>query len=336
MVVVGAAGLSYQVSQTAPFFAAPDTVKAAARADIMHDFAALNLKIRQFEDKQSKHNFKIVDDQIIAQEVSDVTYNEELGQVSHARKALAKLARDLEGWNKKLNDSLMAEQTQIPDSAATQVVTPQGVNVPILLYHYTPPNFATQLQYLADHHYTGITLDQLVNALTGGGALPAKPVIITFDDGYSDQMKAFALLKQYRMPATYYIINGGPASNWCIGAGRTNSTCGDSYLSWDQVRELDASGLITIGSHTVDHANLASLPPDKQRMEIFDGKAQLEGQLGHKVHHFCYPYGSYNATTIALVREAGFTTATTTLPGTYQNASNLLTLYRVRNTLTLP
>lgn len=332
MVAIGSAGLSYQLSQALPYPAQADSLQKAVKADIVHDFTQLNLKIRTLEDKQAQYGVKVVDDQAIQQEISDITFNQEINNLSHARKALLQLTNDVKKWDKDLELAILRKSDKNPVQAAS----PEGINVPILIYHYTPTNFEEQLQYLVQHHYSAVTFDQLVDTLTKGALMPAKPVIITFDDGYEDQMKAFGLLKKYDMPATYYIIVGGPDSAWCIGAGRSNSACGDAYLSWGQVRMLDASGLITIASHTLNHLNLASLPPERQRLEIFEGKAQLESQLGHPVRHFAYPYGSYNGTTMQLVREAGFATAVSTLPGTFQGPSNLYSLYRVRSALTLP
>jgi len=163
------------------------------------------------------------------------------------------------------------------------------------------------------------------------------------DDGFADQMNAFALLQTYQMKATFYIIDGGPDSQWCIGANRRyndpsqpSTGCGDAYLDWDQIRQLDTSGLITIGSHTIDHPNLASETPDQQRSEIIGGKTELEQELGHPVRDFAYPYGSYDSTTIAIVKEAGFATAVTTAPGTLQSINNRYTLTRIRATYDLP
>jgi peptidoglycan/xylan/chitin deacetylase (PgdA/CDA1 family) len=73
-----------------------------------------------------------------------------------------------------------------------------------------------------------------------------------------------------------------------------------------------------------------------QRYEIIEGKHYLEAKLGHIVTDFCYPYGAFNPSAIAVVKEAGFTTATTTLPGTDQSVSSPFTMRRVRDALLLP
>lgn len=214
--------------------------------------------------------------------------------------------------------------------------------IPIVMYHNTPPNFEDQLVYLEQRGYTAIDLDQALAGLRGR-TLPAKPVVLTFDDGYADQMAAFGVLKRHNMRATFYIIGGGEASLWCIGAGRRYhdplqppAGCGDAYMNWDQVRELDRSGLITIGGHTVNHRDLAGLTADEQRLEIVTGKKMLEEQLGHGVRHFAYPYGIYTEETVGIVRAAGYVTAVTTETGEYQPGGAPLTLHRMRDAMGLP
>lgn len=217
-----------------------------------------------------------------------------------------------------------------------QIDVPAGVNVPILMYHRTPPDFEQQIKHLVDHGYAGITLSQLQMSLTIGAPLPAKPVIITLDDGYTDQLQEVSILGKYKMPATLYVINGGAASNWCIGANKKDLPNCEAYLNWDEIRKLDRDGLITIGSHTINHPNLASLSEDQQRAEIVGGKQELEKQLGHPVYDLAYPYGSFTDITARLAEQAGFRTAVTTLPGLTHTGAQLFTLTRLRNSLELP
>ncbi len=213
------------------------------------------------------------------------------------------------------------------------------MDIPIMLYHDMPTDFEAQLQYLQSHHYTTVTMAAVYAALTSGAALPSKPAVITFDDGLSDQMNAFALLEKYQMKATFYIITGGEASKWCIGADRRYDqgySCGDQYLNWDQIRQLDASGLIEIGAHTVDHLDLAKQSELVQRFQIEQSKATIESHLGHSVSSFAYPYGSYTQVTVGLVAKAGFSTAATTRASSTQSGSAILEVPRLRSTLKLP
>ncbi len=330
IVAICGAGLGYQFSNAVPSVAQIDHDKLAAKSDVMKDFNALSQKISDFENKQAKSGVRIVGDVEVQQAISDVTLNDSLGHVALARKALRKLEDSLDSWNKQLAETIRTR-------AVTVTADPsQNYDIPILMYHYTPGDFEYQLRHLLSRGYTAITLDQLNNAFRHRDPLPAKPVVITFDDGYENQLQAFALLEKYQMPATFYIVTSGGNSNWCVGAGRTNASCGDAYLNWDQVRQLASSSLVTIGAHTVNHANLANLSPEQQRSEIFDSKTQLEQQLKRTVRHFAYPYGSFNATTIGLIGDAGFITAVSTIPGTIQGMGNIFTLHRVRSALSLP
>ncbi len=191
-----------------------------------------------------------------------------------------------------------------------------AIHVPILVYHYlsTNPNphdklrtglsvapeiFARQCRYLADNGYTTITLDEYLAARAGKLKLPARPVILTFDDGYRDfYTNAYPILRRYQMRATIYIISdkvGQPA-----------------YMTWKQLRELAASPLITIGAHTRTHVPLDDVPTSRAQDEIVVGKQILEEQLGIPIKHFCYPYGHYSEAVRALVGAAGYLSATTT------------------------
>ena len=217
-----------------------------------------------------------------------------------------------------------------------------GVYLPILYYHHPPADFDAQLTYLEAHGYQVITMDDAIAGLHDG-VLPSRAVTITFDDGFSDQMEAFAILQRHHMPATFYIINGSAGSNWCIGAGRKYHLpsqpaggCGDDYLTWSQVKQLDESGLISIGGHTLDHANLPALAADEQYREIHDSKVELETLLGHPIYHFAYPYGSFTALTSAQVERAGYASAVSTIAGTEQYYTGRYALQRIRNAFDLP
>lgn len=210
----------------------------------------------------------------------------------------------------------------------------QKIQVPILMYHYirvnpdpndkigaglsvTPDNFNAQLDYLKNHSYQTITLDDLILALAGTKQLPARPIILTFDDGYADfYSTAFPALKQRQMQATAYIITGF--------VGKSD------YLTWNQIKELDKSGLITIGAHTVNHVDLPKVTSKIAQDEIENSKQTLAKQLGHAINHFCYPSGKYNDATITLVKNAGYLSATTVAGGTTHSYNDRYQLTRVR------
>jgi len=206
------------------------------------------------------------------------------------------------------------------------------VHLPILLYHKTPANFDFQMKHLVDAGYTPVFMQEVYMILTGKMAGPAKPVAITFDDGFTDQLEAVKILKKYNFKSTFYIIVGGDLSGWCIGVEKKSNTCGDSYLNWDQIKTIQSSGLVEIGSHTVDHLQLASLNEAAQRFQIFESKKTLELNLGVSILSFCYPYGNFNTTSEQLAKEAGYNNATTVVASEYQNPTLPFRLNRIRDT----
>jgi peptidoglycan/xylan/chitin deacetylase (PgdA/CDA1 family) len=212
---------------------------------------------------------------------------------------------------------------QIPQQVPTAVS-----KTPILMYHYVrdgvnqstdrlgyrlsvrPSELDAQLQALTDHGYTALTMSDYV----AGKALPTS-VVMTFDDGYADfYTEAYPIFKKYGWTATLYIISG---------------KIGGLYMSWDQLKELQQAGF-EIGAHTVDHADLSKENLAQQHTEIFESKATLERQLGVPVTAFCYPSGKFNDITLGLVKQAGFTSATTTKEGITHKGDDLFTLKRVR------
>jgi peptidoglycan/xylan/chitin deacetylase (PgdA/CDA1 family) len=192
---------------------------------------------------------------------------------------------------------------------------PSSINVPILTYHYirvnpdrndrmgfalsiTPSDFAAQMDWLAQNGYHTITTADLYTYLNGYGGLPSKPVILTFDDGYADfYTTALPILRSHGFVAVSYVVSG--FVGW------------PGYMTSAQIREADRSGM-EIGSHTVNHPNLASLPAGAVRTQLVQSKEFLEQVVGHPVVSFCYPSGKYTSAVAAAVAAAGYQDATTT------------------------
>jgi peptidoglycan/xylan/chitin deacetylase (PgdA/CDA1 family) len=210
-----------------------------------------------------------------------------------------------------------------------------GVRVPVLMYHYirnledpgkdpegyalsiSPEYFEQQIKYLSDEGYQSVTPEDLYQAIENKTKLPPKPVLLTFDDGYEDfYTNAFPILKMYNFKATIFVITGFVSEP----DGR--------YLTWDQIKELDRSGLITIGSHTISHKNLVTRP--EILPEIKQSKDVLEKFLGHSVTTFAYPGGAFNENVANLVNQAGYNTAFTTRYGIWHNYDSRFETSRVR------
>ncbi|MDB5194032.1 MAG: polysaccharide deacetylase [Parcubacteria group bacterium] len=206
-----------------------------------------------------------------------------------------------------------------------------SVKVPIIIYHsvrpyipnedalqdaydVTPELLESELAYLKNNGYTAISLDQLELLASGATTTPSKPVVLTFDDGWRNQYKyAFPLLKKYGDTATFYIYTNPIVHNL------------PHYLTWDMVREMDASGM-TIASHTLTHPYLSKLTPEELRKEIQGSKILIEENLGKPVKHFASPFGYTNAEIQGIVKDAGYETARTTYKGIYHSKDDLLKL----------
>lgn len=184
-----------------------------------------------------------------------------------------------------------------------------SVKVPILMYHFvannpnpkdkqrdalsvSPDKFDAQMGYLAQNGYTPITLDTLYGIYNNQTSNPAKPIILTFDDGYIDfYTTVFPILKKYNFHAVSFISTG------LIGGGY--------YMNWDQIKEIQSSWLVTFEAHTINHANLASLSFEQAYKQLLDSKNILSAQTGYPVNFVAYPYGISNKQVIAAAQKAG-------------------------------
>lgn len=230
-------------------------------------------------------------------------------------------------------------QNRVPTTKPTPKPTSTSqvgycLKVPVPIYHHIEPEvqakseghvsltvdpsaFENDLAYLNNTKYNTISAGDLVQALLAKRQLPPKPIVLTMDDGYEDIfLYAFPLLKKYNIRANLMIPTGLIGNN--------------GYLTWDQLREMVNTGLVTAYDHTWSHYSLINATPDKMRQEILTAKTQLEQNLGTKVDVFAYPYGSENPNVINFLQANGFKAAFSTIPGMYQCDSFIMTLHRTR------
>jgi len=244
--------------------------------------------------------------------------------------------------------SLKTQNTQASQSAKPKDATPAAIiesevptlasgyclNVPVLMYHHIEPNdaakaaghaflnvdtgvFESQMAYLSQKGYTAISADQLTQALKNHNQLPAKSIVLTFDDGYSDfYTYAFPVIKKYNLKANIMIPTGLMENS--------------GYMTWNQLKEITASGTGFVYNHTWSHANLGNASLEKIKYEIETASSQIQKYLGTNPNIFTYPYGSENQTVVNYLSQNGFVAAFSVIPGTYQCDSNIMLLRRTR------
>jgi peptidoglycan/xylan/chitin deacetylase (PgdA/CDA1 family) len=173
----------------------------------------------------------------------------------------------------------------------------------------TPADFASQLDYLRDEGFTTLRAADLAAALEPGGPeLPAKPVVLTFDDGFADfSRQALPALSQRGFNATLYITTG-----WITDADPRHRACaehaGDAppgTISWTQVKQARAAG-VEIGAHSVGHHQLDQLTIGPLRCELAASKSMLEDQLGAAVTGLSYPFGYSSRRVRRIAAEIGY------------------------------
>ncbi len=186
---------------------------------------------------------------------------------------------------------------------------------PILMYHQiagppetsdrlaVPPGaFAAQLAHLYAAGFTTLTASALAAAVSDGtGALPARPVVLTFDDGFADfHREALPLLRRYGFTATVFVTTGWiqDAGPWSAGSRP------GQMLTWGQIRESAAAG-VEIAAHSHRHPQLDQLTDADLRRELHDSKALLEDGLGRPVPGLAYPFGYSSTRVRRAARAAG-------------------------------
>lgn len=221
--------------------------------------------------------------------------------------------------NQPTNIDSTALTTALPDSSKPKPATAAAIlakrEVPVLCYHQirnnlpsdskrahddiiSPDNFRTHMKMLADSGYHTILPDQLYDYLVYDAKLPAKPIMITFDDTDEDQFTVGnATLKKYGFKGVYFIMT--------VSIGRKGRI---NYMTKEQIKQLSDEGN-TIASHTYDHKNFAQFTNEDWKTQIDEPTKKLEQITGKKVAYFAYPYGVYKASGLPKLKEHGFKAA---------------------------
>jgi peptidoglycan/xylan/chitin deacetylase (PgdA/CDA1 family) len=191
--------------------------------------------------------------------------------------------------------------------------TPNPTTVPTAV-------FAEQMTLLSQLGYAPVALDAVRDHFGLGAPLPLGAVLITFDDGYRDNLEnALPVLREHGYPAVLFVpvayLDDGrplPHEELLVTLGVRNPT-----LGWDELAELEAGG-VRIESHGIGHWPLTALDPAEATREIALSKLRLEERLGREVEAFAYVKGSqadYRPEHASLVQQAGYKLAFTSVSG---------------------
>jgi peptidoglycan/xylan/chitin deacetylase (PgdA/CDA1 family) len=214
----------------------------------------------------------------------------------------------------------------------------------VLMYHKVndvPENSVTvpvgrfdeQMAQLGELGYHPVDLDAVLDHYLRGTPLPSGAVLITFDDGYRDNLEnAAPVLQKYGYPAVVFVPVGYLAGRRPLPHDEHLAARGivNPPLSWDDLAELEAAG-IRVESHGIGHRPLADLEVDEAAREITLSKLRLEDRLQRPVRAFAYVKGSeahYRLVHLSLLKQAGYDVAFTSISGSNGLASDPLQLHR--------
>jgi len=227
-----------------------------------------------------------------------------------------------------------------PARPAPQPAAAQGAGVTVLVYHevvtdnrgegvttITAAHFAEQMELLADEGFVTVGIADLVRHMKGEATLPAKAVVLTFEDGWRSALNATPVLDKHKLKASFWIITG--------------NGIGGLYLDWSDIERLAANPRYEVYSHTVSHPwdpsnNLVTWVQGAAKEEgkrdalheLAESKRVLEQRLGKPVPYLAWPSGWYDDTLVGLAREVGYTALLTTEPGLNRRGDDVLRIHR--------
>jgi len=206
-------------------------------------------------------------------------------------------------------------------------------HVPVIMYHdvvsgtkdvwfdISVEEFERDLALIADQGCTPISLRQWWNYITTGAELPAKPLLLTFDDGYGSVYDLiYPRLKQRGWPAVFFITTST--------VGRTT---GKPHITWEQMREMRATKLFDFQAHSVTHPYLTQQDDAALHARSYDCRDTLERELDEPIQFFCYPIGDRDERVISVMKQAGFVAGFTMAAGGSAQSPGIMEVNRYPN-----
>ena len=226
-----------------------------------------------------------------------------------------------------LGSSVMAEAQSLPQVK----VGASKDYVAVLMWHdvvagqkevwfdTTVAELKTQFGQIQKRKFNVISMETLVKHLTEGTPLPIRPLVLTFDDNNLGlYTNAYPLLKQFHYPATFFVHTD------FVGVTTSKAHC-----TWEQLKEMQSSGLVTVQGHTCSHpADMRQLPDVEIGKELRNSLATITRHLGTKVIAFAYPEGKYDDRVARAVAQSGYKIAFTEDWGNAGASRNLMVVHR--------
>ncbi len=158
----------------------------------------------------------------------------------------------------------------------------------------------SMLDYATDNGFRFCSLDELLN-----NPDDPKLIAVTFDDGYADILDNLDIFKSRKITVTIFILAD------CIGrqAFWDYKPQASKHLDKEDIQKLSDSGLVTFGSHGMNHRDLTRLSHEKLIYELKHSRIKLEEITGQEIKYISYPFGRYNDTVIEQARQAGYSAA---------------------------
>jgi biofilm PGA synthesis lipoprotein PgaB len=166
---------------------------------------------------------------------------------------------------------------------------------------------------------TAVTMEQLADHLEKGAPIAKGAVVLTFDDNNVGLLRyALPLLKRYRYPATFFVHTA------FVGI-----TTGKEHCTWDQLKEIEATGLVKVYPHTHSHpADLRLLKDAQILKEATISRQSVEKHLGGSRRFYCYSNGFYDERVARISHQAGYRLAITEDRGSAETSHNLMMVHR--------
>lgn len=196
----------------------------------------------------------------------------------------------------------MSELRTIGSDQAVSILTYHSLDESGSVTSVRPRFFREHMQLLARRGFAGISLSELLDGWDGVAPLPARSVVLTFDDGFANLLEhAAPVLSELGFRATIFVVSGrcGQMNDWPNQAPDIPRL---PLLSWSELAQLAATGF-EVGAHSVTHRPLTKIPPAEAEREIVESKSMIENHLGQTVQAFAYPFGLFSRANYEVVRK---------------------------------